>query len=78
MSHEVPGAERTGVVGGPRRNCGRLIPVVLGVILAHFGHWWSSLVFAVPFLVLVGLLTAGRLYDRRRDRRDDPDQSPSP
>jgi hypothetical protein len=28
--------------------------------------------------VLVGLLTAGRLYDRRRDRRDDPDQSPSP
>jgi len=46
-------------------------------ILAHFGHWWSSLVFAVPFVLLVGLLTVGRLYERHRDRRTGADSDSS-
>ncbi|HVS29350.1 MAG TPA: hypothetical protein VHE14_07340 [Solirubrobacteraceae bacterium] len=38
-------------------------------VLAHFGHWWTSIIFAVPFVALISLLTLGRAYERWRDRR---------
>jgi hypothetical protein len=47
------------------------------LVLAHFGHWYASIVFAAPFLLLVGLLTVGRLVERRRERRGRQDGTSS-
>ncbi len=36
-------------------------------ILAHFGHWYASLFYAVPFVVIVGALKLQTRRDRRRE-----------
>ena len=37
--------------------------------LAHAGHWLAQLAYLVPLVVLVALVVAGRLRDRRARRR---------
>jgi hypothetical protein len=39
------------------------------VPLAHAGHWYHSLIYAAPVLVLVLLLGIGTLRDRRKQAR---------
>lgn len=35
------------------------------LVLAHAGHWLVQLIYLVPLLVLVGVIVAGRIRDRR-------------
>ncbi len=35
------------------------------LLLAHAGHWLVQLIYLVPLVVLVGVIVAGRLRDRR-------------
>ena len=35
------------------------------LVLAHAGHWLPQLIYLVPLLVLVGVILAGRIRDRR-------------
>jgi membrane protein implicated in regulation of membrane protease activity len=37
--------------------------------LAHFGHWWGSLLFAVPVVVLFLVVAWDNLKRRWRDRQ---------
>ncbi len=41
--------------------------------IAHAGHWLAQLAYLAPLLVLVGMLVAGRLRERRARRRS-PDR----
>ena len=47
---------------------GALIGIV--VPLAHFGHWYVSLIYAAPVIILVGALVIGDWRDKRRKRRE--------
>jgi len=38
------------------------------LLLAHAGHWLVQLIYLVPLAVLVGVVVAGRLRDRREAR----------
>ena len=38
--------------------------------LAHAGHWLVQIAYLVPLIVLVGVLVAGKLRERRERRRD--------
>ena len=38
---------------------------------AHAGHWLAQVAYLVPLVVLVVMLVAGRVRDRRERRRDD-------
>ena len=42
------------------------------LVLAHFGHWYVSLIYAAPALLLAGGLAFTTLRERRRhaSRRD--------
>ncbi len=35
------------------------------LLLAHAGHWLVQLIYVVPLAVLVGVIVAGRMRDRR-------------
>ncbi|MGH2967907.1 MAG: hypothetical protein ACRDK0_02405 [Solirubrobacteraceae bacterium] len=35
------------------------------LVLAHAGHWLVQLIYLVPLAVLVGVIVAGRIRDRR-------------
>jgi len=35
------------------------------LVLAHAGHWLPQLIYLVPLLVLIGVIVAGRIRDRR-------------
>ena len=35
------------------------------LVLAHAGHWLPQLIYLVPLLVLIGVIMAGRIRDRR-------------
>jgi hypothetical protein len=35
------------------------------LVVAHAGHWLVQLVYLVPLAVLVGVIVAGRVRDRR-------------
>ena len=35
------------------------------VLFAHAGHWLPQLIYLVPLAVLVGVILAGRIRDRR-------------
>jgi hypothetical protein len=37
-------------------------------VLAHFGHWYVSIIYAAPALVLGGVLGLAALRDRRARR----------
>ena len=37
------------------------------VILAHFGHWWQSLLYLAPVVVVVGWLSLQAWRDNRRE-----------
>ena len=51
----------------------RLTPV-----LAHFGHWYFQLLYAVPVTVIVGVLTLQSWRDgRARKARERAKRSPS-
>jgi len=41
-------------------------------ILAHFGHWWQSLLYLAPVVVVVGWLTLQSRRDKGRGEEDDP------
>jgi len=36
------------------------------LVLAHAGHWLVQLIYIVPLAVLIGVLVAGRIRDRRQ------------
>ena len=36
------------------------------LLLAHAGHWLVQLIYLVPIAVLIGVIVAGRVRDRRR------------
>jgi hypothetical protein len=38
--------------------------------LAHAGHWLAQVAYLAPLIVLVAMLVAGKLRERR-ERRDD-------
>jgi hypothetical protein len=40
------------------------------VILAHFGHWWQSLLYLAPVIVVVGWLSLQSWRDNRRGEGD--------
>jgi hypothetical protein len=41
------------------------------ILLAHIGHWWGYLLYAVPLIiVLISIVNS-----RRRDRRGDSDSN---
>jgi len=42
-------------------------------ILDHFGHWWQSLLYLAPVVVVVGWLSLQAWRDSRRDDRDPGD-----
>ena len=35
------------------------------LVLAHAGHWLPQLIYLVPLFVLIGVIVAGRIRDRR-------------
>jgi hypothetical protein len=37
--------------------------------LAHAGHWLAQIAYLAPLVVLVGMLVAGKLRERRERRR---------
>ena len=43
------------------------------IVFAHAGHWLAQLAYLAPLLLVVGLLVAGRLRERR-ERRGEPDR----
>jgi hypothetical protein len=42
------------------------------IVLAHAGHVLVDMLYAVPLLVMVGLLLIGKLRERRA-RQDEPE-----
>jgi hypothetical protein len=40
------------------------------LVFAHAGHWLVQLIYLVPLAVLVGVIVAGRIRDRREAARD--------
>ena len=40
------------------------------LVVAHAGHWLVQLVYLVPLAVLVGVIVAGRVRDRREAARE--------
>jgi hypothetical protein len=38
------------------------------ILFAHAGHWLVQLIYLVPLAVLVGVIVAGRIRDRREER----------
>jgi hypothetical protein len=41
------------------------------LVLAHAGHWLVQLIYLVPLAVLVGVIVAGRIRDRREAAHDE-------
>jgi len=39
-------------------------------VLAHFGHWWSSLLYLAPVVIVVGWLSIQAWRDRNRNEED--------
>ena len=42
------------------------------LVLAHAGHWLVQLIYLVPLAVLVGVIVAGRIRDRREAATREP------
>ena len=40
------------------------------MITAHFGHWWTSLLYLAPVVIVVGWLTFTQWRENRRRDRD--------
>lgn len=40
---------------------------------AHAGHWLVSLAYIAPLLILVGIILAGKIRDRRSGPTDQSD-----
>jgi hypothetical protein len=40
------------------------------LVFAHAGHWLVQLIYLVPLAVLVGVILAGRIRDRREAKRE--------
>ena len=49
----------------PLAALGRAERIVDVLVLAHAGHWLSQLIYLVPLAVLIGVILAGRIRDRR-------------
>lgn len=43
-------------------------------VLAHFGHWYVSMIYAAPALLLAGGLGISTLRQRRRDATERPER----
>ena len=41
------------------------------LVYAHAGHWLVQLIYLVPLAVLVGVIVAGRIRDRREEAARD-------
>ena len=39
---------------------------------AHAGHWLAQIAYLMPLVLLVVMLVAGKLRERRERRRDEP------
>ena len=39
-------------------------------VLAHFGHWWSSLLYLASVVIVVGWLSIQAWRDRNRSEED--------
>jgi hypothetical protein len=46
------------------------ILAAMSVLLAHVGHWWGYLLYAVPALIVLGA-TIQSFFAQRRARRDE-------
>lgn len=44
--------------------------------LAHFGHWWGQLLFAVPVVLLFGFVGWENIKRRWRGRQDGKEGRP--
>jgi hypothetical protein len=40
------------------------------ILFAHAGHWLVQLIYLVPLAVLVGVIIAGRIRDRREEANE--------
>ena len=38
--------------------------------LAHLGHWWAYILYAVPLAVVIGSIVVTRAQDKRAARAD--------
>jgi hypothetical protein len=48
------------------------------VVFAHAGHWLVQLIYLVPLGVLVGVIVAGRIRDRREAAEEGRQDEPAP
>lgn len=48
------------------------------VVLAHLAHWYTSLAYVAPVLIIVGLLALQSWRDKRRAPTPDADGEPTP
>ena len=48
------------------------------LVIAHAGHWLVQLIYLVPLVVLVGVIVAGRVRDRREAGAEGPPPEPLP
>lgn len=44
--------------------------IALAIPSAHLGHWYVQLAFAVPSLLIIGVMSRDSLRRRRRARRE--------
>ena len=42
------------------------------LVFAHAGHWLVQVIYLVPLAVLIGVIVAGRIRDRREAAREHP------
>ena len=43
------------------------------LVFAHAGHWFVSLAYIAPLIVLVGVILVGKVRDRRAGSGDPPE-----
>jgi hypothetical protein len=51
--------------------------VELVIVFAHAGHWLLSLAYLTPLLVLLGVVAAGKVKDRREGAGKPPPEEPN-
>lgn len=47
-------------------------PFTLLLPLAHVGHWWGYILYAVPVLIVLGSVVTTLIRERRGEDRDTP------
>ncbi len=46
--------------------------VGIAVPLAHVGHWWTYILYAVPVVIVLGAVVRTLVQERREDAAEEP------